>query len=742
MIKKFAFTLLFFLGFLNFSSSVALNLEIVGNDRITDETIIVYGEIKDQSDYSKEDVNDILKNLFETEFFEDVKVSYENKKLKIFVKEYPTINIIQISGEKANKVKKVILDNINSKEKGPFITSNVAKDIIIIKSIYEALGFNFAEVDANIEKFSENRLNLNISISKGNQLKISKINFIGDKKIKEKRLRDIIVSEENKIWKFLTKNTNLSEKNIELDKRLLENYYKNSGYYDVQILSTSATVNNNKSATVTYNINAGKKYRISKISSNIDPSLNKKVFLDLDKEFKKIVGEFYSPFKVKKLLENLDLLIAENDLQFIEHSVNEIVNSDFIEIVLNIYEGEKKLVEKVNITGNTVTNESVIRSALLLDEGDPFNRLKLDQTISLLKSKNIFGDIKHSVKDGELFNSKIIDINVEEKPTGEITAGAGFGTDGGTLSLGVTENNWLGRGINLSSFLDFSADTFKGKIAATNPNYNYSGNSLGFYVGSTDNDSTTSGYENSLIQLGVNTSFEQYKDVYLSPALQFTSDKMTVQDKASDKLKKQAGTFTDLTFDYGVSLDKRDRSFMPTDGYFLSFSQGIPVYADSPSLSNNVSFATYNSFTEGVIGSFKFYASSVNGFDEDVRLSKRKKLPTSRLRGFESGKIGPKDGSDYVGGNYASSFKFDANFPNFLPESTKTDVSLFFDIGNNWGVDYDSSIDDSNKWRSSVGINTVWLSPLGPMTVIFAENITKASTDVTQGFKFQLGTTF
>ncbi|MGA1339739.1 MAG: BamA/TamA family outer membrane protein, partial [Pelagibacteraceae bacterium] len=150
-----------------------------------------------------------------------------------------------------------------------------------------------------------------------------------------------------------------------------------------------------------------------------------------------------------------------------------------------------------------------------------------------------------------------------------------------------------------------------------------------------------------------------------------------------------------------------------------------------------------NSFGQDFIGSFKFYTSAINGLsNEDVRLSKRTFLSTNRLRGFESGKVGPKDGLDYVGGNYAIATNFDLNLPNLLPESTKTDVGLFLDLGNVWGVDYDKTIDDSSKLRSSAGITTNWLSPVGPMSFIFSQNISKASTDVTESFNFRLGTTF
>ena len=182
---------------------------------------------------------------------------------------------------------------------------------------------------------------------------------------------------------------------------------------------------------------------------------------------------------------------------------------------------------------------------------------------------------------------------------------------------------------------------------------------------------------------------------------------------------------------------------MPTDGSIVSFSQSLPIYADKSFIANTVSASSYKTISENVIGAGKIYFSAVNGFgSDDVRLSKRKSLSSSKLRGFERGKVGPLDGTDHIGGNYAAALNFEANLPNLLPESSGADVGFFLDFGNVWGVDYDSSIDKSNKIRSSTGAIMNWNSPLGPMNFTLATNLSKASTDITESFNFNLGTTF
>ena len=739
---KYIITLIFFFSTFAYSE-VVKKIEVTGNKRVSEQTIQVYGGISVNSDYSNFDLDEILKNLYSTDFFSDVKVILKNGLLKVNVKEYPVINSIEIKGEKAQKVKDFIFEKMELKDKGSFIKSILSSDVNNIKSLYSQMGFNFIEIEPKIEKFSEERVNLILFIKKGVKTNISKIYFIGDKKVKDRRLRDIIVSEEYKFWKFLSKNTKYNNSNIKLDTRLLTNYYKSIGYYDVQIVSTNAQITENNLTTLTYNINAGIRYKVSKISTNVSDVLDKQVFTSLEKSFNKVIGKYYSPFAVKKLLEELDNLILSYDLQFIEHDVNEVVNNDNIEIKINIYEGSKQLVERINILGNTVTNESVIRSELLLDEGDPYNILKLNKSISRLKARRIFGKVIKKIKEGETKDQKIIDITVEEKPTGEISAGAGIGTNGGSLAFSISENNWLGKGVRLSTDANLSKETFTGGISVYDPNYNFTSNALKYGAQITTNDKPKSGYKNKLYSSNLGTNFEQYNGVFVEPQIIFTYDDLQVTEDASAALSNQKGTFTDLALDYSIQKDNRDKAYMPTSGYVSTFGQTLPLYADSAYIKNMYTYAGYKLLTPNVIGSIKFRGKTINGLnDKDVRISKRVNIFSNRLRGFKAGQVGPLDGKDYVGGNYATALNFEASLPNLLPEATKTDVGLFLDFANIWGVDYSDDVDDSNKIRSSIGANVGWLSPAGPVSFVFSQNISKAASDVTESFNFRLGTTF
>jgi len=743
MIKKF-FTLLFFLVYVfAVKAEVVENIVIEGNKRISDETIKIYGEVELNKNFTESDLNKVLSNLNSTNFFENIEINLNNKILKIIVEEYPFVNQLIILGEPKKSYIEEMKKLIQIKSKRPFIKANLAKDIEIIKKLYSSLGYNFAKVDAKIKEIDTENLDLLIEIERGEKTKISSIKFIGNKNIRSRRLRDVIASTEDKFWKVISRNTNLSENLINLDRRLLTNYYKSLGYYDVKISSNIAQINKAGNADLVYSIEEGTRYTINKISTNIDQVFDKNLFFPLNKEFKKYVGDYYSPFKIKKLLEELDRLIEFNNLQFVEHNVKEDIKDESINITLNIYEGPKNLVERINITGNNVTNEDVIRGELILDEGDPFVNLSLEKSIAKIKARNIFNDVSYEINDGSKNNLKIIDINVEERPTGEISAGAGVGTSGGTIAFNIKENNWLGQGKSIGLEIQADEESLIGDFRYTNPNYNFLGNSITYSVLSERNDKPDLGFENSIVATAIGTSFEQYKDIKVRLGLKASHDDLRTEDSASASLKKQDGTYSELTGNYGFTFDQRDKAFMPTSGSIFTFGQSIPIAADKAFITNTISSSFYKSLSENIIGSTKIYLATINGLGgEDVRISKRRGISSSRLRGFEKNKVGPVDGSDHVGGNYVASLNFETNLPNVLPENSNADVGLFLDFGNVWGVDYDSSIDDSNKIRSSTGVTINWLSPIGPLNFVVSQNLSKADTDVTESFTFNLGTTF
>ena len=297
--------------------------------------------MKLNKDYSETEINKILKSLYKTEFFEDVKVDIKNNTLNVVLKEYPFINQLIIVGEKSNNYKDQIKKIINLKKKKSFIKSYVLSDLEKIKSLYSSAGYNSANVEIKTNKITASSFDVLIEIDRGEKTKIRKINFIGNQSISDRKLRDVVASEEHKFWKILSRNTNFNKSLLDLDTRLLSNFYKSSGFYDVKINSKFAQVDNIEGANLTYSIEEGKRYTISKIATNVDSVFDKKLFFPLNDIYKKYIGEYYSPVKIKKLIDDLDQLIDKNNLQFVEHNVQEEIEGNNIKIIFNVFEGEK-----------------------------------------------------------------------------------------------------------------------------------------------------------------------------------------------------------------------------------------------------------------------------------------------------------------------------------------------------------------------------------------------------------------
>ena len=228
-----------------------------------------------------------------------------------------------------------------------------------------------------------------------------------------------------------------------------------------------------------------------------------------------------------------------------------------------------------------------------------------------------------------------------------------------------------------------------------------------------------------------------------SPSLTANLENIDVERTASTSIQNMEGEYTNLDFAYGITYDQRNQGFNPTDGFITRFVQSIPIIQDGSSLANSISYKNYKAWSENVIGSLKFTGKAITGIDDDVRLTNRLRLSENNLRGFNVKKVGPKDGDNYIGGNFITSIGYEAQLPNLLPESTRTDIVAFIDTANIWGVDYNSSLDDGGgKIRAAIGISANVFTTVGPLSFTFAQDLSKDSTDETESFSFRLGTSF
>ena len=744
--KLIATYVIIFMFSFSFVCTVAneIELEIVGNDRISKQTIIMFAEIDETTSINNIDTNQVLKNLYNTNYFKNISITTDNNKIIIKVVENPIIGNIDISGIKAKKIKKDLLDAFSLKSRSSYNEFLLEEDKKKIFKILKDKSYYSPMIEIFLNENQNNILDIIYKINLGEKAKIKKITFSGNKVFKDNKLKSIIVSEEYKPWKFISGKKYINEQMISLDNRLLKKFYLNRGYYNAQINSSFAKLIDENNFELIYNIDAKDKIYFGNLDLKLPSDFDKNNFNKIYTLFEKLKGEEYSINRIEKILEAIDVISTEEQFVATKSYVEENFDKNNINLNFIIEESEKIYVNKINIFGNNVTRENVIRNQLEIDEGDPYNEILMSKSLNNLKNMNFFKSVKSEEFTDETGASKVINISVEEKATGEIMAGAGVGTSGGTVSFGIKENNYLGKGIKLNSNLTLNEDSIKGLFLVENPNYKNTDKSVYTSIQSTETNKLSDfGYKTNKTGVTLGTSFEFYDDLKLGLGFESFYERIETDSTASAKQKTQEGDYFDNFLNLNFDYDKRNQKFQTSDGFRNFLSVNVPLISETNTLTNTLSLSNYIEYLEDNIFKSSLYFKSSNSLTgDDIKLSERINIPSSRLRGFEYGKVGPKDGNDYIGGNFVAALNFSSTVPQILENSQSTDFKVFFDAANIWGVDYNSSLDTSDDIKSSIGIALDWFSVIGPVNFTLSQPLTKSSSDVTESFRFNLGTTF
>jgi len=725
-------------------SEIVKTIEISGNERISDETILMFSDVQIDDEINNENLNKILKNLYESNFFENVSIGFDKATLKIKVTESPIIDEIVYTGIKSDSMKEDLSKILKLKSRSSFNDYDLSYDRNAILEYLKSRGYYFAEIETFVEQLEAKLVNINYNINLGNKAKIKKISFIGDTIYKNSKLRSLIISEEYKFWKFISGRKYLNQSTIRFDEKLIKNFYLNKGYFQVEVNTSFAKLLGNDEFELIFNINPNKKIFFNDLILNIPDDFSEDNFSALKELFLKIKNTPYSINTVNKILEQIDRITLKEEYKSINASVDESIIDNKLDINFTIEESEKFFVEKINIFGNNITRESVIRNQLEIDEGDPFNEILQKKSENNLKSLNFFKNVSSEITDGKDDNLKIININVDEKPTGEIMAGAGAGTEGGTFLFGVKENNYLGKGLSVDANATITSESFKGLLRINNPNYNNSDKSLFTSLEAIEIDRLKkNGYKTNKTGFEIGTRFEYYDDFNLAFSSRSFIEEIETDSTASSRQQAQKGNYWDTFFKLNVDYDKRNQKFKTDDGFRSSYTLDLPIISDTYTLTNTYNYKYYSSLYDNNISSFSLFLQSSNSIgDKEVKLSERLFLPSSKLRGFEGGKVGPKDGDDFIGGNFAAAINFNTTLPLIFENVQNLDATLFLDVANIWGVDYFDGNDEGSEIRSSIGVGVDWFSVVGPINFSLTENISKASTDITESFRFNIGTTF
>ena len=744
--------LLFFLLYLFLNNNLYADENIInsinidGIQRIDGETVISYANISKGDTYTEEIGNNVLKSLFETNLFSNIQISFEDNILNIKIQENPTINLVKFYGNSKIKDEDLVIE-ILLKERSVYSRSKVKKDIERMLSLYQRAGRLSTEINPKLEMLDNNRVNLTYEITESDVAKVSNIIILGNNVFSTSKIKSIMKTKEETLLRFLSSSDNYDPDKLEYDKQLITEFYNNNGYPEFKFTSSIAQLKTNtNNFEIILNINEGSKFNFGELE--VESKLKK-----IDPDYVKIIlpikkGNIFDRSLLKESVEQLKELAQLEGYSFIEVDTRLLDGSEenAVDIKLIINEGPRVYVNKINISGNTRTVDKVIRREFKLTEGDPYNKYSINFSKDSIRALNFFNEVEiNEVRTN--FPDKInLEVNVEEKNTGEASIGAGYSSaNAASLNLGLRENNFLGKGQKVKFDTSFSNTRTAYDISLTEPYFNNKPLSLTTNLYSNFTDPTGVNYETEDLGFGISTSFPISTDRHLELRYSLFTSKIKANSSATVYENALAGTDTVSSLGYTLVFDRRNSRYKPSDGFNLKLSQDLAgLGGDSYYYKNNFEFNYYKRLSKRFIGAYKFQGGNINGYNDKYSpLSSNFKLGGKKLRGFKSGKIGPKLGNSYTGGQYFYLTSLETNIDLEIDAFDIT-TTAFIDVGSVWGLENPAygSIEDKHEARSSIGLNVNWDSAIGPINIIYANTIKSNKNDTTDNLYFDIGYNF
>lgn len=725
------------------------DIQVVGLQRVENETVMSYLDIDKSKVVSEDKMDESLKQLYATGLFEDVSFSVTpDGRMIISVIESPMINERVFDGN--DKVDSAMLEKeVQSAPRTTYNKARVQEDVQRILEVYKRNGRYAAAVDPKIIKRDQNRVDLVFEIEEGPVASIDKVNFIGNTHYSSDDLEAEIMSKESRWYRIFSSSENYDAEKTNYDKEMLRRFYLKHGYADFRVVSAVAELSpDKKSFVLTYVLDEGPRYQVADIRivseiKDVNTEELKEVLL-LE------AGDTYNAEKAEKSVYEITEELGKKGFAFVDVNPElerNVVDSTMV-LTFRIKEGARVFVDKINISGNTRTDDDVIRREFRIDEGDAFNAAKIRASRRNVENLDYFSKVDIQTVPSDDSNKADVNVKVQEKSTGYFNVGVGYSTVNGALvRTGVTENNFQGRGQQLGFDIGVSQRAQDYNINFTEPYFLGRRLSAGIDLFHTSEDYQDEGSYDSAstggrLRLGWN-----YTDD-LSQYVRYTlrKDKIENVDKnASIYIKEEQGDYVGSIFGQTLVYDKRDSAINPKEGYYLSFGNDV-AGAGGDEKFYKFDAKAYKYFTIADYYTFKLFANGgyIEGFGgKDVRLSNRYYLGGYNMRGFEYAGIGARDKytDDALGGNWMVYTGAEMSFPIGLDElgvkgRTFVDVGI---LGKPDNLDPDI-VEYSSSPRVAAGVGVTWQSPMGNIDVDLAFPIAKKSYDKTEAFRLNFGT--
>jgi outer membrane protein insertion porin family len=742
---------------------------IEGNRLVDNATILGFAGISRGEVLTTGGLNDAYQGLVRSGLFETVEIVPQGGQLLIRVQEYPIINVINFEGNR--RIDDADLaEVIQSQQRRVYSPSVAEADAATIAEVYRARGRIAATVTPKLIRRSEGRVDLAFEITEGRVTEIERLSFVGNRAFTDRRLRQVLETKQAGILRTLIQRDTFVSERLELDKQLLRDFYLARGYVDVQVTDASAEVARERDAVfVSFSIREGRQYRFGQITttSEVD-GIDAAEYGALSRVRS---GVPYSPVVVENTIARMENLALRNGLNFVrvDPRITRNDRDGTLDLEFVLVRGDRVFVERIDIEGNTTTLDQVIRRQFRSAEGDPFNPREVRQSAERIRALGFFSDAQVEARPGSATDQVIVDVNVEEQPTGSLTLGASYGADAGVgVNIGFAESNFLGRGQAFAVSIATGQDNTQSSISITEPAF--LGRDLSLSLGAFYDLSDQQNAIYDTATVGVRTALSFPVGEVSRLELRYALSKDTIKNyigsdvdgngtidpltEVNPKLAAESargGEFTSA-IGYTYSYDTRIGGLSPDRGVVFRFSQDFAgLGGDTKYVATEVqALAERRVLNEEVTLRAIFEAGALSAFGGYESRVTERYFGNSKIRGFEGNGIGPRDTvtGDALGGDLYAVARFEADFPLGLPEEYGLSGGAFLDVGSVWGLDGDTTnalgnpIDTGFNPRAAIGVSVLWDAPIGPLRFNFSRALKKEDYDRERSFDLTISTQF
>jgi len=755
------------------AQGVVRDIQVEGNRRVEPETVRSYLSFNVGDTYDGGKVDASLKALYGTGLFTDVSIDRNGSTVIVRVVENPIVNQVAFEGNSEVETD-TLRSEVQSKPRAVFTRARVQADVQRILDVYRRQGRFAASVEPKIIEIEQNRVNLVFEITEGGATKVKGITFTGNYAFSDSQLREIISTTQSGWFDFLKGTSIYDPDRMSLDRELLRQYYLKNGYADATVVAANAELDTDGSGFfVNFAIEEGQRYNFGQIT--VENSLQGLNPSGLNAEILTEQGDIYNAADIDKTVEKLTLAASEQGFAFarVRPRANPDVAAKVIAVTYAIDEGPRIYIERINVSGNERTKDHVIRREFRLAEGDAFNPLLVDRAKKRLQGLGFFKSAEVKRRPGSAEDRVILDVELVEQSTGELSFGAGYSTSEGVIGdVSITERNLLGNGQFLRLKLGGSFERMQVDLSFTEPRFLDRNMSAGFDLFHKEIDqSRESGFSSRRTGGGLRLGFPLSENLWMQTGYGLDLASIEIDNSGlltNELVRQEIARFGEETITSSatttLTYDKRNHPKNPTSGYFLQ------VGGEFAGLGGDVQYGRVSAEARGyypITEKITFVGRAIGGHieawgDEDIRMNDLFFRGGETIRGFDRAGFGPRDAitGDSVGGQTFWATTAEVRFPfPFVPDEIGLGGAVFADAGSVFGAnalaksisgrtdldgdpDVDFLLQDDPTIRSSVGASILWNSPVGPLRMDFAKALTKEKYDEEQFFRFGASTKF